>query len=186
MFKCPECEGEINQASEICPRCGADLAGLAAAVEAAEPSKPQSLPRLLLTWGAVIGVIALGLYFFVWFVLPEYSSTEPAQRSEARAEEALRAAQTSLDNYARANGGNYPRSIEALGAAGRSSAQAGLEAGYALSYVPGAAGADGGVRTYVLTARAMRYGLRNYYTDQGGALHATRENRAATSQDPVL
>lgn len=186
MFKCPECEGEINQASEICPRCGADLAALAEASAAAEPAQPRSLPRLLATWGGVIGVIALGLYFFVWFVLPEYSSTEPARRSEARAEEALRAMQASLDTYAGASGGNYPASLEALGAAGRSSAQAGLEAGYTFDYAPGAAGADGSVRTYVLTARAMRYGLRNYYTDQGGAMHATRESRAATAQDPAL
>ena len=186
MFKCPECEGEINQASEICPRCGADLAALAAAAVAAEPAKPRSLSSLLAIWGAVIGVIAIGLYLFVWFVLPEYSSTEPARRSEARAEEALRAMQTSLDIYARASGGNFPATIEALGAAGRSSAQAGLEAGYTLDYAPGAAGADGSVRTYMLTARAMRYGLRNYYTDQSRVIHATRESRAATAQDPVL
>ncbi len=186
MFKCPECEGEINQASEICPRCGADLAAIAAAAAAAEPAKPRSLPKLLLVWGAVIGVITLGLYLFVWFVLPEYSSTEPARRSEARAEEALRAMQAALETYARASGGNYPANIEALGAAGRSSAQAGLDAGYTLEYAPGAAGTDGSVRTYVLTARAMRYGLRNYYTDQTGVIHATRENRVATAQDAVL
>ena len=186
MFKCPECEGEINQASEICPRCGADLAALTEAAAAAEPAKPRSLSSLLAIWGAVIGVIAIGLYLFVWFVLPEYSSTEPARRSEARAEAALRAMHASLDTYARASGGNYPASIEALGAAGRSSAQAGLEAGYTLDYAPGAAGTDAIVRTYVLTARPMRYGLRNYYTDQSGTIHATRESRAATAQDPAL
>ncbi len=186
MFHCPECEGEINQASEICPRCGADLAALAVTAEAAEPAKPRSLAGLLMIWGAVIAVIGLGLYLFVWFVLPEYSSTEPARRSEARAEEALRAVQTSLDTHARANGGDYPASIEALGGAGRASAQAGLEAGYTMNYAPGAAGAHASVRTYVLTARPMRYRLRSYYTDQSGVIHATRENRAATAQDPVL
>jgi type II secretory pathway pseudopilin PulG len=186
MFRCPECEAEINQASEICPRCAADLAALVEAALAAEPSKPRSLPWLLATWGAVVGVIALGLYLFVWFVLPEYSSTEPARRSEARAEQALRAMQTSLENYARANGGNYPTSIEALAAAARAPVQAALEAGYTLTYAPGSPGSGADVRTYTLQARPARYGLRSYFTDQSGGIHFTRENRAAIASDPTL
>jgi type II secretory pathway pseudopilin PulG len=186
MFRCPECDAAINQASEICPRCGSDLAALVEAALAAEPSKRRSLPRLLATWGAVAGVIALGLYLFVWFVLPEYSSTEPARRSEARAEQAIRAMRTSLEVYARANGGNYPTSVEALGVAGRAPVQAGLEAGYTLAYAPGMPDPGGSVRTYTLQARPARYGLRSYFTDQSGVIHATRENRPATPQDPVL
>src|SRR6266849_1420942 len=64
MYTCPDCEAEINQATEICPRCGADLAQLAETALAAEPVKKRSLPRLLLIWAAVIAVIAAGLYAF--------------------------------------------------------------------------------------------------------------------------
>src|SRR5439155_21930607 len=104
MYRCAECEGEINQASEICPRCGSDLALLAEAALAAEPSKPRSTPRLLLIWVWVIVVIAGGIYLFVWYVLPEYSATESPQQAEVRAIDALRAVQYSITRYAAAEG----------------------------------------------------------------------------------
>jgi len=42
---------------------------------------------------------------------------------------------------------------------------------------------DGSIRSYALQARAGNYGFLSFYTDNTGAVHATRENRAATAQD---
>ncbi len=185
MYTCPECEGEINQASEICPRCGADLALLAQLALASEPAKPRSLPRLLLIWGAVLAVVAAGLYAFVWQVLPEYSATDAPEQSEARAVDALRALQSALSLYASAEG-RYPESLEPLGAPGRSAAGAALRAGYTIQYTRGEADSEGIVRTYALLAQPSRYGLRSYFSDQSGAVHWTRERRAAAKSDPAL
>lgn len=186
MFTCPECEGEINPASELCPRCGADLAALAAAAAAVESAKERSLPELVFIWGAVIVVIAASLYAFVWHVLPEYSGTASARSAEARAVESLRAVQSAIGAYAAAQNGCYPGSPESLGDRARAAMMSAREAGYSLDYTPGPAESGGGARTYALTARALRFGLRNYFTDQTGVLRATRENRSATAQDPAL
>ncbi|OLD61858.1 MAG: hypothetical protein AUI53_03985 [Acidobacteria bacterium 13_1_40CM_2_60_7] len=185
MYRCPECEGEINQASEICPRCGADLALLAEAALAAEPSKPRSTPRLLLIWVWVIVVIAGGIYLFVWYVLPEYSATESPQQAEVRAIDALRAVQSSLTRYAAAEG-HFPESLEPLGEQAKTAAQSALRGGYTLQYVPGGTVNGGTAHTYSLTARPTRYSLLNFYIDQTGTIHMTHENRAALPTDPTL
>lgn len=184
MYRCPECEGEINQASEICPRCGADLASLAEAALAAEQSKPRSTPRLLLVWAWVIAIIAGGIYTFVWYVLPEYSATESAHQAEVRAIDALRDVQSALTRYAAAEG-HFPESLESLGEQAKAAAQAAQRGGYSLQYAP--VGVEGGAaRTYTLTARPERYGLLSFYTDQAGAIHKTQENRPALPSDPSL
>jgi hypothetical protein len=185
VYSCPECEGEINQASEICPRCGADLASLAQTALAAEPAKPRSIPRLLFIWGMVLAVIGVGLYAFVWYVLPEYSTTDAPQQAEARGVEAVHAMQAALAAYFSSEN-RYPEALESLGAPAQAAAQSALGAGYTLQYAPGPLGSDGAARTFTLSARPARYGLRSYYTDQSGVLHATAENRAATSSDPPL
>jgi hypothetical protein len=185
MYTCPDCEAEINQATEICPRCGADLAQLAQTALAAEPVKKRSLPRLLLIWAAVIAVIAAGLYAFEWYVLPEYSATGAPQQAEAATVDALRVVQSQLSLFTSAEG-HYPESLEPLGAQAKAAAQAASRGGYTLQYTPGAPEKDGAVHAYTLTARAGRYGLLSFYTDQTGAIHKTRENRDAAPQDPVL
>lgn len=185
MYACPECEGEINQASEICPRCGADLAQLSEAALAAEPAKKRSAPRLLLIWGSLIAVVAAGIYGFVWYVLPEYSATDTPRRAEVQAIEALQIMNATLSEYRSAEG-YFPESLEPLGAPAQRAAQAALRAGYTLQYQAGAAASNGTVHTYSLTARPARYGLLNFYTDQTGAIHTTRENRAAAASDPNL
>jgi len=182
VYNCPQCEGDINPASEICPRCGADLAGQAEEALAAEPAKSRSVPRLILIWGAVIAVIAAGLYAFEWYVLPEYSATGAPQQAEAQTADALRSLQSALGRYHAAEG-RYPESLEALGPQAKTAAQTALRNGYALEYASSGAGAP---HTYALAARAGRYGLSSFYADQSGAIHKTRENRSATPQDPVL
>ncbi|HXN25448.1 MAG TPA: hypothetical protein VOA41_22170 [Candidatus Dormibacteraeota bacterium] len=186
MYKCPECETEINQASEICPHCRADLAGLAAVSLAAEPVPKRSTFRIILIWVIALAIIAGALYLFIWYVLPSRTGANSPGEAEGRAIRSLRAFQQVLDAYAKDEAGRYPSSPEVLGPPARMAARNALDAGYTLQYTPSSAGADGSIRTYSLTARPDRYGYRNFYTDQTRLLHATSENRMATAQDPAL
>lgn len=186
MYKCPECETEINQATEICPHCRADLAGLAAVSLAAEPVPKRSTFRIILIWVLALAVIAGALYIFIWYVLPSRTGANSPQEAEGQAVVSLRKFQQVLDAYAKGEGGHFPPSAEGLGPPARMAARNALDAGYTLQYTPGSPGADGSIRTYSLTARPDRYGYRNFYTDQTGILHATSDNRLATGQDPLL
>jgi len=186
MYKCPQCENEINQATEVCPRCGTDLEALAAVALAAEPAKHRSTGKIVLIWVTLVVVVAAGLYAFIWYVLPERAGNQSRAGVEARVLESLAEFQTALENFARAENGRYPDSAEALGASGRLAARNALGVGYTLQYTPGPAGADGAVRNYSLSARPDRYGFRGFYTDQSRAVHATSENRPASAQDPIL
>lgn len=181
MYSCRECERPINQASEICPYCGADLT-VPAGQEAEEPAGPRSLGSILLRWGLLLGALAAALWGFLWFILPERGG-DPAARAEARAAEALREMGAALSSYASAQGGTYPASLEVLGDRGRVPAQKALSDGYQVQYTPGLADTDGAVRNFVLLARPGNYGYRNFYTDETGVLRATRENRPASAHD---
>jgi hypothetical protein len=64
-------------------------------------------------------------------------------------------------------------------------AQLAQSVNYQIQYTPGPVEADGLIHTYVLQARAGNYGFRNFYTDDTGVMHVTRENRGATVQDPT-
>src|SRR5258708_158184 len=186
MYKCPQCEYEINQATEVCPHCGTDLEALTAEALAAEPAKPRSTGKIILIWAALILIVSVGLYSFIYYVLPERAGNQSRAGVEARVLESLGEFQTALENFARAEGGRYPDSAEALGAPGRLAARNALGVGYTLQYMPGPAGADGAVRNYSLSAGPDRYGFRSFYTDQTRAVHATSENRPASAQDPIL
>lgn len=63
------------------------------------------------------------------------------------------------------------------------------KSGCTFVYTPGAADADGRIRTYVITARPEKYeqsGRRSFFTDQTCVMRATGEDRAATARDEVL
>lgn len=184
MYTCRECERAINQATEICPYCGADLT-IAAGPEAEEPAKKRSLTSLLLIWGALASSIALSLWTFVHYVLPGPKGSA-ALRAENQAVESLLELRSALNAYAGTQRGAYPASLEVLGDRARASAQKALSEGYQLQYIPGPVGPDGAAHSYVLLARPGNYGYRAFYTDETGLLRATRENRAATSQDPPI
>ncbi len=183
MYTCRECEREINQATEICPYCGADLtdAGLP---QPTEPAKKRSLASGLLRWAVLLAVLTGGLWGFLWYILPERAGN-PAARSEAQAKGALGEVRAALAAYAAAQGG-YPASLEALGDRARGPAQKALSEGYQVQYTPGPAGSDGVVHSYALRARPGNYSYRNFYTDETGVLRATQENRPATAQDPPI
>ena len=180
MYTCRECENEINQATELCPHCGADLTEPVSGMDA-PPPKP-GLRKILIRWGVLLGVLLGAIWSFLWFVVPERQGNPTAQ-AEARAVESLREVRTALGAYASSQNGGYPRQFEELGAQTRTAAQLAQSVSYEIQYTPGPVEADGSIRTYVLLARAGNYGFRSFYTDDSGIIRATRENRAATAQD---
>ena len=181
MYTCRECENEINQATELCPHCGADLTESVPGVEAGQ-AKP-SLGKILLRWGVLLGVLLAAIWSFLWFVVPERQGNPTAQ-AEARAAESLREFRAALVDYASAQGGAYPPQSESVGERVRLAAQLAQSVNYQLQYTPGPLDAGGAIRTFALQARAGNYGFRNFYLDHTGILRATREGRPATSEDP--
>src|SRR5260370_7899323 len=163
MYKCPECDNEINQATEVCPHCGTALAALAAVALAAEPAKQRSTGKIVLIWVALVVVVAVGLYAFIWSVVPERAGNQSRAGVEARVLESLGEFQTALENFARAEGGRYPDSAEALGAPGRLAARNALGVGYTLQYTPGPAGADGSPRNYPLPSPPDPYHFPSFF-----------------------
>jgi len=181
MYTCRECENEINQATELCPHCGADLT--APALGADVPKAKPSLGKILFRWGALLGVLLAAIWSFLWFVVPERQGN-PTTQAEARAADSLREVRAALNDFASAQGGSYPQNYEAVGERVRLAAQAAQSVTYRIQYTPGPADAGGAIRTFSLQARAGNFGFRNFYLDNSGILRATSENRAATSDDP--
>lgn len=178
MYTCRECERPVNQATEVCPYCGADLT-----VGEAEPTEPVRKPKLaaaLLRWM----VLLAAMWAFLWFILPERAG-ETTQQAEARVLEALRETHGALKEYAQMQGG-YPASLEVLGERVRIPAQQAQREGYRLMYAPGPESKDGVTGSFSLQARAGNYGYRNFYTDETGVVRATRDNRPATAQDQPI
>jgi len=180
MYICRECECEINQGTEICPHCGADLTAPIPGEDAPKP-KP-TLSKILIRWGVLLGVLLAAIWSFLWFVVPERQGNPTAQ-AESRAVESLREIRAALRDYAAAQGG-YPSQLDALGEPVRTAAQFAQSVTYQIQYAPGPVETDGLIHTYVLQARAGNYGFRNFFSDDSGTIRATRENRAATAQDP--
>ena len=178
MYNCRECENEINQATEICPHCGADLT---MSVAGSQPATKPSPQKILLRWGILLGVLLAAIWSFLWFIVPERQGN-PTTQAEARAVESLRQVRSALADYASAQRG-YPRQFEALGEPVRTAAQFAQSVNYQLQYTPGPVEADGTIRSYALQARAGNYGFLSFYTDNSGVVHVTRENRSATAQD---
>jgi hypothetical protein len=183
MVTCRECEYEINQATEICPHCGADLTSLPE--EFATPAKKPTLGKILLRWGMLLGVLLAAMWSFLWFVVSPRTGNLTAQ-AEQNAVAAIQDVYAQLHSYADARGGAYPSDLEQLGPQVRQAAQLAQGDGYQLEYSPGPAEADGVIHNYSLEARAGNYGYRSFYVDISGVVRATKENRDATSADPPL
>jgi len=183
MYTCRECERPINQASEICPYCGADLTS--ELVESSQPGSKPTFAKAFLRWGFVLLPILAGLWGFLWFILPEQRG-DVAERAERSARGAMTELRIELENYAAARGGSYPQSLEDLGEGARGPARKAMSEGYQLKYAPGSLNADGALLTFALLARPGNYGYASFFMDETGVLRATRENRGATSQDPPV
>src|SRR5258707_1128127 len=113
MYTCRECENEINQGTEICPQCGADLTVPAPGADA--PAAKPGLRKILIRWGVLLGVLLAAIWSFLWFVVPERQGN-PTSQAETRAVQALRDVRSALADSARAKGGGSPLNSEALGA----------------------------------------------------------------------
>ncbi len=181
MYTCRQCEHEINQATELCPQCGADLTEPIPGAEVA--GKKPGTGKVLLRWGVLLGVLLGAIWSFLWFIVPERRGN-PTTMAEARAAESLREARAALADFASAQGGAYPQQFEAVGESARLAAQLAQSVSYQIQYAPGPVNADGTIHSFALQARAGNYGFRNFYLDESGVLRATREGRAATSEDP--
>jgi hypothetical protein len=176
MYTCPECEYEINQATEVCPHCGTDLAARAAEPPAPPPSLARRL-RVLLLFAVLIGAV----WGFLLYMVPDRRAASAVQ-AEGQAAASLREIGRQLAAYAEAKDGQYPASLEALGEKERTPAQEAKREGYNLNYT--ATELDGRITHYSLVAQPERYGFRSFYLDETGILRATKENRPASSDDP--
>ena len=183
MFTCPECEQAINQASAVCPYCGADVTNAPDGSEFANvgaQSKKITPARVVILLGVFLAILAAT----AWLALPwKISGTQPD--AEARALEALGAIQQELTAYQGTEYG-FPSSLEGLGDRVRFEAEKAQSAHYTVQYSPGKPDAAGHLKSYVLTARAGNFGYMNFYTDESGVMRGTRENRAANVQDVAL
>lgn len=183
MYTCRECETEINQATEICPHCGTDLTLLPPGAET--PKKKLSTLQVLIRWSIVLAILMSAIWSFVWYVASPRTGGG-AQQAEAGAVQAMDEIRALLSNYAAAQGGAYPKTLEPLGTLARQSAQMAQAEGYELQYAPGPADANSVIHSFTLEARPGNYGYRSFYTDVTGLVRATAENRAATSSDPPI
>jgi hypothetical protein len=183
MYTCRECEYEINQATEICPHCGADLTLPPPGEET--PRKKPSTMQVVMRWGLLLAVLMACIWSFVWFVVSPRTGGG-AQQAESVAVQSLDEVRALLSNYAAANSGGYPKTLEPLGPLARQAAQRAQAEGYEVQYTPGPADANAVIHSYILEARPGNFGYRSFYTDLSGLVRATGENRAATSSDPPI
>jgi len=178
MYTCPQCEHEINSATELCPHCGTDLAALNTAPPAPPPSLLRRL-RVLLLFALLIGSV----WAFLLYIVPDRRAASASQ-AEAQAAESLREIAHQLAAYAEASSGQFPASLENLGEKARTPAQEAKREGYNLTYTAGEI--QGRITHYTLVAQPERYGFRNFYIDETGILRATSQSRPATSDDPPV
>jgi hypothetical protein len=182
MYSCPECEKLINQASDICPYCGADQKALAEneLLLAGKTPKKPSYFRVILVCGILLAI----LWAIAWFAVPwKLSGSKPD--AEAHARDSMAEIQQALSTYQASEGG-FPSSLETLGESVQKAAQAAQSVRYTLQYSPGKPGVDNRVTAYSLTARPGNFGYLSFYTDETGIYRSTREERAATVQDPPI
>jgi hypothetical protein len=170
----------VNQGSELCPYCGADLTLPPTDAAAGPKKKRANLPRTITLWGLMVAA----LWGILWVAVPMRFSN-PAKQSETRALESMANLRVALHDYAAAQGA-YPPSLEPIGEPARAAAQWAQSGGYSLQYIPGGAAPDGRILNYSLSARAGNYGFRNFFSDDSAVVRATREDRAATIQDPAI
>jgi hypothetical protein len=179
MYTCHECEQPINQATEVCPYCGADLTEVPLGGDAEKPRK-KSAARVVILWAVVL----LSLAGIAWFAFPwRLAGSKP--EAEAHAVAAITALEQALNAY-QTSEATFPSALESLGDRGQEALQEAQSGRYTLQYAPGNPESDGRVKSYTLTARAGNYGYVNLFADETGVVRGTRENRAAGAADPRI
>ena len=184
MYSCPECEQPINQASEVCPYCGADQKALGDTELLLAGKTPKPTKTNYKRVAVVCGILLAILWAIAWFAVPWKLSGSKIE-AEARARESLAAIQQTINAYQQAEG-SVPRSLETLGDTVRKAAQSAQLVHYSVQYIPGRPDSNGRITAYTLTARAGNFGYRSFYTDETAIVRGTTEDRAATVQDPPL
>ena len=184
MYSCPECEQLINQASEVCPYCGADQKALADTESLLAGKTPKSTKANYKRVAVVCGILLATLWAIAWFAVPWKLSGSKTE-AEARARESLAAIQQAINTYQQSEE-SAPPSLETLGETVRKAAQSAQLAHYTVQYTPGRPDLAGRVTAYTLTARAGNFSYRSFYTDESAIVRATTEDRAATVQDAPL
>jgi len=180
MYTCRSCENELNQGTELCPYCGEDLT----AAPMAETAVPTNKKRKPFKTIAIWAILVASLWAIVWYVLPPRPETAKPT-AETTALRAMISVQQALSSYASAAGA-YPTSLEALGEPVKAALQSAASAGYEIQFNPGQPNGNGQITSYSMTCRPSNYGYRSFYSDETGAIRSTREDRAATAQDPVI
>jgi predicted amidophosphoribosyltransferase len=66
VYTCRECDKEINEATEICPHCGADLTVFTAEGRAA---RKTPMLKILVRWVSLLVVLAGALGMFIWYMM---------------------------------------------------------------------------------------------------------------------
>jgi hypothetical protein len=65
VYTCRDCDNEINESTEICPHCGADLTILSASERAA---KKTPLRTILVRWVPLLAALVGAMWIFIWFI----------------------------------------------------------------------------------------------------------------------
>lgn len=86
MYSCPECEQLINQATEVCPYCGADQKALADTELLLAGKTPKPTKTNYKRVAVVCGVLLATLWTIAWFAVPWKLSGSKTE-AEARARE---------------------------------------------------------------------------------------------------
>jgi hypothetical protein len=184
MYSCPECEQPINQASEVCPYCGADQKALADTELLLAGKTPKPTKTNYKRVALVCGILLATLWAIAWFAVPWKLSGSKTE-AEARARESLATIQQAINAYQQTEG-SVPPSLETLGDSVRRAAQSAQLVHYTLQYTPGRPDLNSRISAYTLTARAGNFGYRSFYTDESAVVRSTTEDRSATVQDPAL
>ena len=182
MYTCRNCENELNQGTEVCPYCGEDLTipSQAEPATATTQKKKRKFYKTIFVWA----ILVASLWGIVWYVLPPRPETaKPTAETTALTD--MIELQGLLNSYESAAGA-YPSSLEALGESAKAAIRPAAAAGYEIQFNPGSPNTSGQIAGYSLVCRPSNYGYRNFYSDETGVIHSTRENRPATSQDPVI
>lgn len=178
MFTCPACDRPINQASEVCPYCGTDLAPSPIARRRKAQHK-----GLVITLVSALVLVAV-IWAIIWFVLP-HPDVPPRAEAEAGAIAALQHVDAALNSYMRQQG-TYPDTIQQVSAAAGPAYANARNEGYTLVYRAGQPDNRGNIRQFTLHAQPQIYGYRSFFLDQTGVIRATRQSRSANAHDPPI
>src|SRR5580700_10992947 len=90
MYSCPECEELINQATEVCPYCGADQKALADTELLLAGKTPKPTKANYKRVAVVCGILLATLWAIAWFAVP-WKLSGSRTEAETRARESMAA-----------------------------------------------------------------------------------------------